>query len=873
MSKEKNEFNPKLKSYHIFILSCLLTILVILNSNHVNKIRAQNKLNQEKAYLFDKIISNRYLEEEEGEGAEEKSTNSTTETSSDKVCKRGSEELINYYKSGNLSDIKIKEGNITCDEKDEDYMKALINIVKSTVGGEKRRLRNIQENSEQGGNSSEEDGELMDNLINYGKHIIPVLIFIVVGILCIPGWIVCCFCCCCNCCCCCCCKKPKCKIPFFIISCAMYALVVAVCIYGFSQSNHIFVGLADTECSILKFVDEVLEGESKDSLPKWAGIRGIKDILIDLNGEVRAMGSSTAQQLTDAIDNIDNEDTGKKTKFLQELQSYSNDLYNNGDYNKEGSNYYKKSYTTGSYAKGTFVLDLVKNFGIYNKERNEATPTNSYAYIWVEEYSAVSELADEKMGIARDGFNDILNEKLGTVTDALDKGIEAIDGIDSSFGDIKGDVSNIIVDYSGIIDEYGKLVVKLVFGILALIDIGIAVLIFLLCFCSGKACVKCCCCQCLIKLFTHILWNVLALLMIIVFLVGSLIALIGKVGEDGTSLFSYLVSEDNLGEDKETVLLGAAKEYLTTCVNGDGKIEDKLGFDTKNLDSLNDIKDAQDNITYAKNQFESKKEMFTYKNITGELEKRKELNTDLLTLIRISNDAGDKPSEGLNLGILLRDINNYANSKNKHEVWEVTCDKDYTCKTGTDDNIPSGNICFKPKKCLPSLRDWVETLPTSENLFIEKAGIISDMNTIVENAADSNKYFKKNLIILGNKYKEFLESYIEALGKFNNTINRITNKLNTYTGKDGGVFSFINCRFIGTNMKIILKYLKESLGKDFYTVGVCLILVGCSLALSIIFTILLVIIINEDISQKKKEQEKNKGIPEYPIITEERAII
>ena len=58
----------------------------------------------------------------------------------------------------------------------------------------------------------------------------------------------------------------------------MYALVVVVCIYGFSQSNHIFVGLANTECSILKFFDEVLEGESKDSLPKWAGIKGIKDI-------------------------------------------------------------------------------------------------------------------------------------------------------------------------------------------------------------------------------------------------------------------------------------------------------------------------------------------------------------------------------------------------------------------------------------------------------------------------------------------------------------------------------------------------------------------------------------------------------------------
>ena len=48
------------------------------------------------------------------------------------------------------------------------------------------------------------------------------------------------------------------------------ALVVAVCIYGLSKSNHIFIGVADTECSILKFIDEVLDGESKETKPKLA---------------------------------------------------------------------------------------------------------------------------------------------------------------------------------------------------------------------------------------------------------------------------------------------------------------------------------------------------------------------------------------------------------------------------------------------------------------------------------------------------------------------------------------------------------------------------------------------------------------------------
>ena len=107
----------------------------------------------------------------------------------------------------------------------------------------------------------------------------------------------CCFCCCCNCCCCCCCKKPCCKIPCFVITYVLYALVVAVCFYGLSQSNHIFVGIADTECSILRFVDEVIDGESKETLPKWAGFTGIKGVLNDLRTTIVDMGPNTANKL------------------------------------------------------------------------------------------------------------------------------------------------------------------------------------------------------------------------------------------------------------------------------------------------------------------------------------------------------------------------------------------------------------------------------------------------------------------------------------------------------------------------------------------------------------------------------------------------
>ena len=81
-------------------------------------------------------------------------------------------------------------------------------------------------------------------------------------------------------------------------------------------------------------------------------------------------------------------------------------------------------------------------------------------------------------------------------------------------------------------------------------------------------------------------------------------------------------------------------------------------------------------------------------------------------------------------------------------------------------------------------------------------------------------------------------------------------------GGSSDTFSFLNGKFIKTNIKIILKYLKYSLGKDIYTVGICLIIIGCSLILSVSSTILLIVIINVDLEQKKK-LVPNTEIPEY----------
>ena len=137
--------------------------------------------------------------------------NSATE----EICSRASDDLNEYYKTGDLSKIDLDDDAIECEDKDKSYMKALIEVVRSLIDGD--------DNSNDDDNGDGDDGTLRnlkeidkDNLIEYLMRVLPFIIFLAFGILAIIGWIVCCICCCCDCCCCCCCKKEGCEIPCFI---------------------------------------------------------------------------------------------------------------------------------------------------------------------------------------------------------------------------------------------------------------------------------------------------------------------------------------------------------------------------------------------------------------------------------------------------------------------------------------------------------------------------------------------------------------------------------------------------------------------------------------------------------------------------------
>ena len=77
------------------------------------------------------------------------------------------------------------------------------------------------------------------------------------------------------------------------------------------------------------------------------------------------------------------------------------------------------------------------------------------------------------------------------------------------------------------------------------------------------------------------------------------------------------------------------------------------------------------------------------------------------------------------------------------------------------------------------------------------------------------------------------------------------------------MINFLNCNFVKDNVDVILFYLKNSFQNDLYEVGVYLLIAAFSMPFAISFTILLIMISNEDIQTNKKkiaEEKRRKSL-------------
>ena len=824
MAKDLKKYTPQIKVFHIFLIFCLLSPIFLLNSKNISNLRGEKRLNSP---------CNRKLDETENES---KTTH---------VCDYISDNLKEYYETGDKTILGIDDDDLKIEQ--GEHIQALINVIKIHFSKkEKEKTRRLFGEQILG---EKLDEETMSNLIVYGKHIIPLAIFLFIALLSLPGWLccICCFCCC-KCCCCCCCKKPSCKVPSFIFSYICYGIVALVSFYGLTKSDSIFVGVADTECSILKLVDEVLVGETNTNPPYWAGIEGITDVLNKLSSKVDAMKANTVSTLQTQED----ASNGKKSDFEQALNDGSRGI--NDNYKITGNQY---------------QLDIAKDFGKFTKGTastpNSAEPENSISDLWYKEYSSTITEADNYFTATKNSFNTIFTGT--TVTDSLTNSKKSMKEIEESFDDIKVKVAGNIIKHGDDIDKNGKLIFKILYSVLIFMDAGVAAFMLLLCFCSGDICSCCSCARCFCKFFIHILWNIMAFFMVALFMFGSIFALSGKIGNDMTSVVSYLVSKENLGQNSETILLGDVKKYLNKCFNSDGEILSELGFNMGSMNSFDILKNSELQLEDLEKDIKDKQHKFVYNEYNSQFEKRVNYKSNLLSLKSIVD--GLTPSE-YKFVDLLKDVNDESVAQTKNEKWDISSDS-------TDICVPDGTTItemkiYHPSSCYPTDKLWVRnTLATQTTMLNEIKNALSYAN----NVANSNG-IKKILNDLSSKYDIFLGKEKETIQKYIKTIQEITGIVHQYSGKEEKMFSFINCKFLKTNVQILLVNLKNVFGNDIYMNGIYLLLAACSLAVAIMLTILLVYIINQSTDENKNKNKKipttDGEVPEVPVYSEGRKL-
>ena len=825
MQTKSKKFTPKLKFYHIVLISIILCPFLILNSNSVNKKREEAKLEKEK------ILSLRKFYARKLDAGDEKFKADTN-----KVCEKASKELRDYYEGkGDLNSLGINENKNVKREEEGKYIDGLINVV-----------------------SDEGEGDLMD----YIMHLIPILSLLGIGVLFLPGWLVCCICSCADCCCCCCCKKASCKLPFYIITSIFYAFGLCVSIYGLSQSTAVFEGLGDTECSLLKFINDVLYGEDKESTPKWAGIEGIKDLLSRTSQVLATITSSS--DITTSQNNIKT----AKDNFEKAFASLSQNIY-------DDTTDYKKSLTIDS-RSDDYYLDIVKEFGKLTRDSGSGTVNipyqNSFAYKWNIEYNAIAEESNSQMTKAIQNFNGLIGNN--DITSQINNGVQSIDDLKDSFDKVRDQISGVIIDYSDTIDEYGNIGYKTVFAVFMVIDALIAAFISLRMFCNFPVCQNGCL-KCLLKSAIHILWNILALMTFLSLILGSVLSLVGTVGKDLISVVSFLVSDDNLLNEEGTVnenaiLLGESAKYLTECINSDrdGDLKSALGFNNDGFDNIEELKSAETLIQSLIDQSNQLKEnKVSFKNYKEQYEKRKDYTIDNFELVTVDNQNNKVKS------LIFKDYVNKVNTLlvNKHDTWSISCDESsgikLNCDTDTQTDVQENCIEFNTCKA-KDIGDWYSTLASDENVkalkaFIKSIQKASEKATDIETLKTTNptsfstKSIDDALTILDYKYGVYIDSQITNLGILKGKINGLTDIIRDYTG-DEDFFSIVNCKFIGKNIRIILKSLEKSLGTNIYNIGITLTTTGFAMCFSISFTILLNIILNA----------KNSGdqIPEIKVM-------
>ena len=719
------------------------------------------------------------------------------------ICSRSSDDLVKYFQTGDTNYVKLYQYNE--DVEPSEIIISLINIISG-------------------------EGNFNNNNETYQKHLWPFAVCLFLGILCIPGWIIFCSCAYCNCKCYNICKNIKCKTPFFIIVTIINGVFAINSIIGFFKLNPIFEGLSNTECSIVRFISEILDGETKNNLPKWGGVSKIINVFDQTVTEIETMSRDADHPDTGTLTLTEekrNSYNQAVNKFIDDLKAACNSI--------SGESSYK--YTTDN----TYIFDMAKNFG--NHISGNSFTEGSYADKWVQEL----EISDD-VGEYYNNLGLIIHSN---VNEHMKEAESVFEDIGISIEQLKDNLGKKILEYSNKIDNIGNIILKLIFSFLLIISLFLETFLILLLLSASRQC-NCQCCENCLKIIIHIFWNILALLSILMFIIGGVIYTISIISNDFFGAISYLISSRNLLAPSPRIF-DESGPYLDVCINGDGDILEELGLNTDftNLDSWRKASNKLDNLL---NKITTKTQSPTitdnvYDEVINDLDKRQSGEVDF----GFVKDPNDK----LYVYSTTSQMNQALASCHIDDKWSYSCNSEFPNLEETDSCSSSGK-CIDMKSC----HNYLVTTysPPSCTSADDKISIIKEIYRALnyaDNLADSNS-IRSQASNMKTSYETYLRSVKTALNDYTIKFQPFHAIFDNLIG-NGSLLSLINCAFIGKNVKVLLNYLDDTLNKGFSALGIVFIINGFLMISLIIFTILLLSIIEQlDIKRNIEDELKIK---------------
>jgi len=348
-----------------------------------------------------------------------------------------------------------------------------------------------------------------------------------------------------------------------------------LCTIQVAITDKIFVNLSTTSCAIFKLVTEAVSGQPEEmEKPKWEGIEGVNAILANMSDAVNEAKQKADSKFNSVKQNLDT----LVENWPQQLENANNQ-----------AQMQKFDYEDSCVEVIIIHRDIFPGYLDYYGPYNKESTTLKYAN---QQFMEVTKEAKESVDDAAQNMDKALT---GDVTTQLNDAQTKVDDLGKKFNDISEKFVDDFYQYEEKIEKYGKKYVKVVYsGIMGMCAILLALIIlnWLLCKCLG----------CFLRIFIHILWNIMYLLCFVTFILAFSFGILGIVGKDGSIIVHYLISKTNLESEKPLLIDDSDTiNYINTCVNGNGELKETFNFGDA-MNSLDELYRIRNQIAHYKTQ-------------------------------------------------------------------------------------------------------------------------------------------------------------------------------------------------------------------------------------------------------------------------------